>query len=73
MNNVLENSVMCVCKHCGQKMVGYAGDDECSDCAFDGVLGRAREAAAKAVEESHFQRTGEQKSCGEILRRILRM
>ena len=51
-------------------MGGYPGDDECSDCAFP-MLARASEAAAGAVEEAHFQRTGERKTCGEILRKSL--
>ena len=73
MKNLLENSVGCVCKHCGCQMTGYPGDDECSDCAFGGILGRASEAARKAVEERHFQHTGEHKECGAIFRRMLGM
>jgi hypothetical protein len=51
-------------------MVGYPGDAECSDCAFP-ALKRASEAAARAVEEGHFQRTGERKTAGELLRRAI--
>lgn len=64
---------MCVCKHCGESMVGYPGDDECSDCAWGGVLGKASEAACKAVEEEHFKRTGERKNSGELLRKAIGM
>jgi hypothetical protein len=71
--NLLDNGVRCVCKHCGHVMTGYPGDDECSDCAFGGVLGRASEAAAKAVEEGHFKRTGERKTAGELLRKVIGM
>lgn len=73
MEKLLKNSVRCVCKHCGCQMTGYPGDDECSDCANGGMFGRARKAAAKAVEEDHFKRTGEVKTCGEIFRNMLGM
>ena len=62
----------CVCKKCGQPMVGYPGDDECSDCAFP-MLKQASDAAARAVEEAHYERTGERKTCGELLRKTLGM
>ena len=60
----------CICKKCGCSMVGYPGDDECSGCAYP-ILKKAREAAAKAVEDAHFERTGERKTCGELLRKDL--
>jgi hypothetical protein len=62
----------CVCKKCGQPMVGYPGDDECSDCAFP-ILKQASDAAARALEEAHYERTGERKTCGELLRKTLGM
>lgn len=61
----------CVCKHCGERMIGTPGDDECSDCAWGGVLGRARKSAAEAVERGHFERTGEKKTCGELFRKVI--
>lgn len=64
------SATSCVCKKCGCRMVGYPGDDECSDCAFP-MLARASEAAARAVEEGHFQRTGERKTAGELMRRAI--
>jgi hypothetical protein len=73
IENLLQNSTHCVCKHCGCNMTGYPGDDECSDCAFGGVMGKASAAARKAVEEQHFQRTGEKKTAGEIFRSVLGM
>lgn len=48
-------------------MLGYIGDDECSDCAFP-FLREAANAGVKAVERNYFNRTGEHKTCGEILR-----
>lgn len=73
MENPLKPLVMCVCKHCGCQMTGYPGDNECSDCANGGVFGRARKAAAEGVEKAHFERTGETKTCGEILRGVIGM
>lgn len=54
-------------------MVGYEGkveDDICHECAYP-VLAEASAAARKAVEESHFNRTGEHRTCGEIFRNEL--
>ena len=61
------------CKHCGEDMVGFYGDDECSDCAWGGILGKASKAGREAVEKLHFDRTGEKKSAGEILRKSIGM
>lgn len=73
MEHLLQNSTKCVCKHCQCEMTGYPGDDECSDCAWGGILGKASEAARKAVEEGHFKRTGERRTAGELLRGVLGM
>jgi len=63
-----------LCNKCGEECMGFpTGDpneDICMDCAYPG-LKEASNAAAIAVEEEHFNRTGEQKSCGEIFRGIL--
>jgi hypothetical protein len=56
------------CKTCEEKMVGHIGDEICSDCAFP-ALKQARISASRAVEEFYTERTGKQKTCGEILRR----
>jgi len=62
------------CSKCGEDCVGFPTgnpeEDICSDCAFP-ALKEASDAAAKSVEEEHFNRTGERKSCGEIFRGIL--
>jgi hypothetical protein len=44
----------------------------CIDCAMP-ALRKAADAASRAVEKGHFERTGECKSSGEILRGILGM
>ena len=63
-----------ICNKCGEECMGFptgdSAEDICSDCAFP-ELARAAEAGRKAVEEQHFKRTGEQKSCGEIFRDML--
>ena len=64
------SATSCVCKKCECRMVGYPGDDECSDCAFP-ALARASEAATRAVEDRHFKQTGERKTAGELLRRAI--
>lgn len=64
------NSGLCVCKTCKKEMVGYPGDDICSDCAFPS-LRKASEAGLKAVEEGYFKRTGKRKKGNEILRNVL--
>ena len=64
------SATSCVCKKCECRMVGYPGDDECSDCAFP-ALARASEAATRAVEDRHFKQTGERKRAGELLRRAI--
>jgi hypothetical protein len=69
MNNLLENSEMCICKQCGCEMIGYPGDDQCSDC----FMGIDREAMNRQFENEHFERTGERKTTGEILRNALGM
>jgi hypothetical protein len=64
------------CTKCGEECIGFAtgipSEDICEDCAFP-TLKKARESAAKAVEESYFKMHGEKKSCGEIFRGILGM
>lgn len=50
-------------------MVGYTGDDECSDC----WLGFDREKFEKNFENEYFKRTGEKKITGEICRSIISM
>ena len=67
LTRLADSATSCVCKKCGCRMVGYPGDDECIDCAYP-MLARASEAAARAVVEDHFRRTGERKTSGEILR-----
>jgi len=59
----------CICKKCGCEMVGYPGDDECSDC----WMGIDHEKMNNKFEEQYFQRTGERKTTGEILRGVLGM
>lgn len=58
-----------ICTKCGCECSGFATgnpvEDICSDCAFP-ALARASKAAAKAVVDDHFARTGEKKSFGEI-------
>ncbi len=60
---------MLECKTCGEVMIGYAGDDICSDCAFG--LRKSGEKACEAVSDAHFERTGERVDGSELLRRIL--
>lgn len=72
MENIINNSTKCICKYCGCSMTGYHGDDECYECAYP-LLAKASAAARKAVEESHFERTGERKTAGELLRNALGM
>jgi len=63
-----------ICNSCGQECVGFPTgnpkEDICSDCAFP-ALKAASEAASRAVEEDYFERTGERKTSGEILRGML--
>ncbi len=61
-----------VCAKCGTPMTGYAEEGpeaECSDCAFG--FGPAMDRAARAVEQAHFERTGERRECGSLLREAL--
>ncbi len=62
------------CSKCGEFCVGaetgVLEEDVCMECAYP-ALKDASEAAARRVEENHFERTGEQASCGEIFRGIL--
>jgi len=71
----LKGHVM-ICNKCGEDCCGFpTGDpkeDICSDCAFP-ALKHASEAAAEAVEINHWKRTGEFKTCGELLRREIGM
>jgi hypothetical protein len=64
-----------VCAKCRRPMVGHANegpDAICSDCAFPAIA-EARQAGARAVEESHFQSTGERVDAGTLLRRAIGM
>lgn len=38
----INNNGLLTCQKCGCKMIGYAGDDICSDCAFP-ALAKFRE------------------------------
>jgi ribosomal protein L37E len=44
IKNILHNSTALTCKQCGHRMIGYPGDDICSDCAFP-VSAEAEKAA----------------------------
>lgn len=59
-----------ICKTCQRPMVGYAGDEECMDCAFP-MLRKAQEAAGAAMVEAHNKRTGENLTASQLARRIL--
>lgn len=61
---------MLVCLKCKTPMVGYPGEDICSDCAYP-VIKQAREAAAAAMEQDHFARTGNKVPAGELIRQSL--
>ena len=65
-----------ICNKCGVNCVGFAtGDPEediCSDCAYPSIK-KAREAACEGIEIDHWQRTGEFKTAGELLRKTLGM
>jgi hypothetical protein len=64
------------CIKCHRDCVGSLMEDPakcvCIDCAMP-ALRKAADAASRAVEKGHFERTGECKSSGEILRGILGM
>jgi hypothetical protein len=76
MSQQLENLVtnarngLLTCKKCGCQMIGYPGDDECSDCAWP-MLAEARKAAVQGVSDKHFERTGERVNGNELMRRVL--
>lgn len=65
-----------ICNKCGVDCVGFpTGDpveDVCSDCAFPAMT-KAFESARKHVEEQHFNRTGVEKTAGELFRSVLGM
>lgn len=63
---------MFICQSCGCKSIGPPmGDNICYECANGGLFGKASKAALLAVENLHFEKTGEQKSGNEILRELL--
>ena len=59
----------CFCKKCGHEMIGYDGDDECSDC----WMGFDHDLFEKMFEESYFKRTGKKKKTSEICRSVIGM
>lgn len=63
-----------VCIKCKCECIALSSENPeevlCEDCAFP-ALSKARKAAALAVEEEYFKRTGIRKTCGEIFRECL--
>lgn len=68
-----ERKVM-ICTKCGCDCVGFPSgnpeEDICMECAFP-ILAEAAEAGSRAMEKAHFDQTGEKKTSGEILRKII--